>query len=274
MTVHRYPLNHCAAPGTDHHPSLARLLSPASSQGLAQSVAQAASTAHAHGAQIRVDELNSVACRGQPGVSDTFGSALWVLDALFNLAAVGVDGVNIHTLPASVYHPFVLEHSAAGWHWVVDPVYYGMLMFAQAAPPGSRLLSISGPVPQQVRVWATRAANGQAQVVLLNEGARGRSVTLTIPGARAPAAVTWLRAPSIAATGSITLGGQSFGASTQDGLLAGTPQHSDLAPDDHTYSLRLPPASAALLTVPPDSDGAAATPSISRRASGTSAHRR
>ena len=25
VTVHRYPLNHCAAPGTEHHPSLARL---------------------------------------------------------------------------------------------------------------------------------------------------------------------------------------------------------------------------------------------------------
>jgi hypothetical protein len=275
VTVHRYPLNRCSAPGTYHYPSLARLLAPASSQGLAQSVAQAVSAAHARGAQIRVDELNSVACRGQFGVSDTFGSALWVLDALFNLAAVGVDGVNIHTLPASIYHPFVLEHGAAGWQWVVDPVYYGMLMFAQAAPPGSRLLSISGLVPQQVRVWATRAPNGQARVVLINEGSvRGRSVRLTIPGARAPASVMWLRAPSIAATGNITLSGQSFGAGTQTGLLAGTPQPTDLAPDDHIYALRLPPASAALLTVPADSDGGAATPSISRRASGTSAHRR
>jgi hypothetical protein len=272
VTVHRYPLNHCAAPGTEHDPSLARLLAPASSRGLAQSVAQAVSTAHAHGAELRVDELNSVACRGQAGISDTFASALWVLDTLFNLAGVDVDGVNIHTLPASVYHPFVLERTATGWQWVVDPLYYGMLMFAQAAPPGSHLLSISGSVPERIRVWATRAANGQTRIVLINDGSRrGRSIKLDIPGAQPPAAVTWLRAPSIAATANITLGGQSFGAGTQTGLLAGTPQLTTLVPDDHTYALRLPPASAALLTIPARSDDAAATPS--RRASGTSAHR-
>jgi hypothetical protein len=251
VTVHRYPLNHCAAPGTRHHPSLARLLAPRSSEGLAESVAQAVSTAHAHGATLRVDELNSVACRGQAGVSDTFGSALWVLDALFNLAAAGVDGVNIHTLPASVYHPFVLEHTTAGWHWVVDPLYYGMLMFAQAAPPGSRLLSISGSARPNVRIWAVQAPDGQIRVVLINDdGSAGKSVKLDIPRAQAPAALTWLRAPSITATDGITLGGQSFGASTQTGLLAGTPQVTDLAPDDHTYAVRLPPGSAVLLTVP------------------------
>ena len=272
VTVHRYPLNHCAAPGTEHHPSLARLVAPTSSQGLAQSVAEAVSTAHAHGAELRVDELNSAACRGQAGVSDTFGSALWVLDALFNLAGVDVDGVNIHTLPASVYHPFALEHNAAGDQWVVDPLYYGMLMFAQAAPPGSRLLSISGSLSERIRVWATRARNGQTRVVLINDGGlRGKSVKLDIPGANAPAAVTWLQAPSIAATGNITLGGQSFGASTETGLLAGTPQLTELAPADHRYALRLPPGSAALLTLPAGSDDAAITPS--RRASGTNAHR-
>ena len=269
VTVHRYPLNRCAAPHTEHHPSLARLMAPASSRGLARSVAQAVSTAHAHGAELRVDELNSVACRGQPGVSDTFGSALWVLDTLFSLAGVGVDGVNIHTLPASVYHPFVLERTAAGFRWVVDPLYYGMLMFAQAAPPGSRLLSVSGSTRPNVRIWAVRVPDGQTRVVLINAGGRrGRSVKLTIPAAQAPAMLTRLEAPSLTATGNITLAGQSFGDATQTGMLAGTPHLTAVSPDDHTYALRLAPASAALLTIPGDPG---ATPS--RRASGTSAHR-
>jgi hypothetical protein len=205
-------------------------------------------------------------------VSDTFGSALWVLDALFSVAGVGVDGVNIHTLPASVYHPFALERTAAGYRWVVDPLYYGMLMFAKAAPPGSRLLSLSGTLRPNVRIWAVRAPDGQTRVVLINDGSRrARSVDLHVPGAQAPAALTWLRAPSVTATGDITLGGQSFGDGTQTGLLEGTPQLTDLTPDDHVYSVRLPPASAVLLTVPGRS-GDAATPS--RRASGTSAHPR
>ena len=53
---------------------------------------------------------------------------------------------------------------------------------------------------------------------------------LELPGKQSPAAVTWLRASSIAATGDITLGGQAFGVSTQTGLLEGTAQLTELAP--------------------------------------------
>ena len=47
---------------------------------------------------------------GKRGVSDTFASALWVLDTLFNLAAVGVDGVNVHTLPGAAYELFTFRY--------------------------------------------------------------------------------------------------------------------------------------------------------------------
>jgi hypothetical protein len=247
VTVHRYPLNHCSRV----LPTIPRLLSPASSAGLAQSVARAAAVAHAHGARFRVDELNSVSCRGQSGVSNTFASALWVLDALFNMARVNIDGVNIHTLPGSVYHPFVFARTGSLWRWTVDPLYYGMLMFARAAPPGSHLLSTSGSVAPQIRTWATRAPDGQTRVVLTNQSRRAsKYASLRIPGARAAAGLTWLRAPSIAATGGVTLGGQSFGAVTRTGWLTGSQQRIDVASINHTYVVKLPPASAAMLTLP------------------------
>jgi hypothetical protein len=247
VTVHRYPLNHCSSVV----PTIPRLLSAASSAGLAQSVARAAAVAHAHHARFRVDELNSVSCRGQKGVSNTFASALWVLDALFNMARVNVDGVNIHTLPASVYHPFVLSRTGGTWRWTVDPLYYGMLMFARAAPPGSHLLSTSGSVASEVRTWATRTPSGQTRVVLTNQSRRASQyIRLGIPGARAAAGLTWLRAPSIAATAGVTLGGQSFGAVTRTGWLAGNQQRIDVASINHTYAVKLPPSSAAMLTLP------------------------
>ena len=214
VTVHRYPLDRCSGV----LPTIARLLAPASSAGLAQGVAGAATVAHAHDARFRVDELNSVSCRGQKGVSNTFASALWVLDALFNMARVNVDGVNIHTLPASVYHPFVLTRTGSVWRWAVDPLYYGLLMFARAAPPGSHLLSMAGSVGSQGRTWAIRAPNGQTRVVLINQSRHAsRYVSVRIPGARAVAGLTWLRAPSITATAGITFGGQSFGIVTRTG---------------------------------------------------------
>jgi hypothetical protein len=247
VTVHRYPLNRCSSV----RPTIARLLSTASSAGLARSVARAASVAHAHHARFRVDELNSASCRGQRGVSNTFASALWVLDALFNLARVNVDGVNIHTLPASVYHPFVLARTGNVWRWTVDPLYYGMLTFSRAAPPGSHLLSISASVVRPLRMWATRAPNGQTRVVLINESRReSKYVSVRVPGARSAAELTWLRAPSIAAADGITLGGQSFGAATKTGGLTGDRQRIHVAAIKDTYVVKLPPASGAMLTSP------------------------
>jgi hypothetical protein len=247
VTIHRYPLNRCS----NVRPTIARLLSTASSAGLAQSVARAAALAHAHDARFRVDELNSASCRGQKGVSNTFASALWVLDALFNMARVNVDGVNIHTLPASVYHPFVLARTGSVWRWTVDPLYYGMLMFVRAAPPGSHLLSISGSVAPQIRTWATRALNGQTRVVLINQSRQeSKYVSVRVPGARSTAGLTGLRAPSVGATGGITLGGQSFGAVTKTGRLTGNRQRIAVASINDTYVVKLAPASAAMLTLP------------------------
>ena len=95
VTLHRYPLKHCtSAPVT-----ASQLLPTASTTGLANSVARYVALAHAHGLPLRIGEMNSIACGGARGVSDTYASTLWSLDALFEMARVGVDGVNIHTAP-------------------------------------------------------------------------------------------------------------------------------------------------------------------------------
>ena len=59
----------------------------------------------------RRDELRLL--RGRAGVSDTFASALWALDTLFNFASAGVDGVNFHMLPGSHYELFTFARRAA-----------------------------------------------------------------------------------------------------------------------------------------------------------------
>jgi hypothetical protein len=251
VTVHAYPLSHCYSVSNPRYPTLAHLMSRSSSAGLAQSIASQVSAAHARGLTLRVDELNSASCRGQPGLSNTFASALWVLDTLFALASVDVDGVNVHTLPASVYEPFTRTRVGNSWRWRVNPLYYGMLMFTEAAPPGSRLLSISGSVAPQVRTWATRTSTGQTRVVLINEyRKRHEFVRVRIRGATRPAALTSLRAPSLTAAHDITLGGQSFGRDTTTGRLTGEPKLVDVAPVRGAYVLRLPPASAAMLMIP------------------------
>ena len=94
--------------------------------GLAQSILPALATARAHHLKVRVDEMNSVTCGGTPGVSDTFASALWVLETLFALDHAGVSGVNIHMFPTASYAPFSIQELEGTWQAIVHPEYYGL----------------------------------------------------------------------------------------------------------------------------------------------------
>lgn len=252
LTFHRYPLSHCATDRSlPNYATIPNLLSPAASSGLADTVAAAVRAAHDRGRSLRIDELNSVACRGTKGVSDTFASALWVLDALFNFDRVGVDGVNIHTLVLSNYMPFTFTHDGGVWRAQVRPLYYGLLMFARAAPPGSRLLATSGGSSSgAVRTWATRAPDGTVRVLLINDSRR-RTVAVAPPGRTGSGSATLMRltAPSLNSKSGVTIGGQSFGSSTATGSLQGSGHVTALRSVGGRYVVDLPSASAALLMV-------------------------
>ena len=247
VTLHAYPLVNCV-PG--EVPTVSELLSNQSSHGLADGLVSYIDTARAHGVQVRVDEMNGVTCGGARGISDTFTSALWALDTLFEMARVGVDGVNFHTVTGKINEMLVPSFTHGQWHMRVHPEYYGLIMFAQAAPPGSRLLALSGTPAIGVKVWATRAPGGTVRVVLINKHlAHAEYVSLRIPATRAPAAVEQLRAPSMSATSGVTLGGQTMDPQTSTGALAGRAKLVTLAPRAGTYRVRLPAASATMLTL-------------------------
>jgi hypothetical protein len=196
-------------------------------------------------------------------VSDTFASALWALDTLFNMAEVGVDGVNIHTFHNAIYAPFAIGQSGGRWQAEVRPMYYGLLMFARAAPPGSRLLSAASPTPARVpptlRMWATRTPTGRVSVTLINESRRASlTVDVRAPATTPTASATRLRAPAADARTGVTIGGQSFGASTATGRLEGPSREFTVHASGDRFLLRLPPVTATLLTFAP-SDGSPAS---------------
>jgi hypothetical protein len=251
VTFHRYPLNCFAHPGSPKYATIGNLLSDTASAGLAETVTPFVADAHAKGLPLRVDEINSVACAGARGVSNTFASALWTLDTLFAMARAGVDGVNFHTLPGSRYEPFGFTHRGGSWRATVYPEYFGMLMFAQAAPVGSELLPIASTAGPGVRLWATRAPNRTIHVVLINTGASAARVGFAHPsGAAGSATSEELRAPSLTATGAVTIGGQSFGSSTETGRLAGARALTTIKAASGTFTVTTAPDSATLLTIP------------------------
>jgi hypothetical protein len=252
VTFHRYPLRRCnQSASSPLFGSIPNLMSSFSSSGLAAPLARYAAVAHTRGLGFRIDELNSVSCHGKPGVSDAFASALWALDTLFNFAKAGVDGVNIHTFPGASYQLFNFQKTGVGWTASVKPEYYGLEMFAQAAPPGARLLQITGSTGP-VRPWATVSPDGTERVVLINSDAQAaHTVLVRLAGIAGAATLERLTAPGAGATRDVSLGGQSYGPETTTGELTGRDPQPFLLPSSSGYLVELPAASAATLTLFP-----------------------
>jgi hypothetical protein len=269
-TFHRYPLHRCYNTDPLTTPSIPHLLREAASAGIASTVASAVAAAHAHGTALRVDEFNSVSCSGKRGVSDTFAAALWAIDALFHMDRVGVDGVNIHTTATAAYRPFTFRHLHSRWYARVEPLYYGLLTFAQAVPAYSRLLptTVTPPPPQlatpapggrlpgrisvptTIRTWADRGPDGTVRVVIINDSRRF-PVTFAVrpPSPISSVTLSELRAAAINAELHIYSAGRSFGPWSTTGQLPGSPHLRTLSLVQGNYVVRLPPASVDVLTL-------------------------
>ncbi len=248
VTLHRYPLQGCTVPpSSPDYPTIPHLLADTASLTQAEDLAPYVAIAHARGLPIRNDEMNTVACGNVGGVANTFASALWAMDASFQMANVGVDGINIHTAAGYSDQLFSFTRAGSRWRGQVAPEYYGLLMFAQAAPRGARLLPVLGAT-STLRAWATKAPNGRIRVLLINDASHPQALTLHV-GAGATAVVQRLKAPSVRATGHITIAGQSFARNTTTGKLTGHFRTTLLHRRGGAFVVRLPDASAELLTL-------------------------
>jgi hypothetical protein len=246
LTVHTYPLKskRCNGGATLEESDL---FDPQSLQGLASGVNSWEALAHQDGVGVRVDEINSVTCGGQPGFTGSFGPALWALNLLPLYAEDGINGVNFQTRPYTAQNLIQTDHKAAGWRVYVEPEYYGLLAFAQLTPPGSRILSVSAP-KDGLLTWAVRTPQGQTHVVVTNVGNAAVSVAIHASGASGNATVETLRAASggLSAQSGITLGGQKV--SPETGKLSGLNVTATVHPKSGAYSITVPAASAQIVT--------------------------
>ena len=245
LTVHAYPTKHCG--NVDITPD--DLFQTASLQGLAGQIGGWDQVAAAHHLPLRVDEMNSVSCGGERGLSNSFAPALWAVEMLPQLVREGVTGVNFHTIPKSINAILNATQTSAGWRVSAQPEYMGLMAFAQAAPAGARLLKVSAPTVTGLDEWAARAANGAIHVVIVNSSSTAQTVGVSIAGARAGvgASVTRLLAPSLTATSGVTLDGQALSPVT--GALSGNPVASTVSASNGSYDVFAPAASATIVTI-------------------------
>jgi len=242
ITVHAYPLKRC---GSSPELRPTQFFQASSLQGLADMIGGWVRTAAAHRLPLRIDEMNSISCGGQADLSSAFAPALWAVDVLPRIVSAGASGVNFHTIPGTWQSLISAADRRSGWHIRVQPEYYGLMMFAEGAPAGSRMMRISGPAAATLDAWATRARSGQIHVVLINKGLSALRVRLKLP-VTGPATLTRLLSPDLLALDDATLGGQTISLTT--GQLSGTSTATTVAPARGTYALRVPAYSAAMLT--------------------------
>jgi hypothetical protein len=199
-TDHFYPLaRNCSADTRYRCPSIERLLDPERMDNFGFEVYTHASQAAGLGLRYRMDETNTAAARGAPGVSDVAASATWTLDTLFNAACpqppdhpganaacqIGATGVNVHNSERNAffkpeegnayYNAIRYDPTARAGAPTPGPSYYALLLFAQLAEgtTGLRPVALDGSVP--VAAWEVRAG-AQRRLFLINNGAAPATV--------------------------------------------------------------------------------------------------
>ncbi len=192
---------------------------------------------------FRMAETNSCYQGGKPGVSDTFASALWGADLMYQLASAGGTGINFHGGGYGWYTPIAGTRENG---FLARPIYYGMLLFAQAGA-GQLVEGNLEPLDQAplLTAYGLRGITGAINVAAFNKNT-DRGVRLAIDaGQRAPRATALrLFAPRVDDTTDATFGGAPVGAS---GAWSRA-QEETLPFENGTAAIELPPASAALIT--------------------------
>jgi hypothetical protein len=243
VTAHRYPFSACVDAPSPNYPTIARVLSERATAGMAHRIRHAVEIAHSAGLTFRLSELNSVTCGGRPGVSNTFATALWAPDALFELMRVGVDAVNVHVRADAINAAFTLGESGLG----ARPLLYGLILFTRTLGPNARLIELHMHAghAHHLKAWAVEASHRRLSVLLINKGDRLVLAHLRLP-ASGVASVQRLSAPAADSRTGQRLDGQRLGAG---GRWVGRRTVAQIAPTRGGYAVSVPRLSAALVSV-------------------------
>ncbi|KAJ8116872.1 hypothetical protein OPT61_g1806 [Boeremia exigua] len=135
IATHGYPNNICT-PRAANATTLTTYLNHLQTVAWVTAWSGEIAVAKANGFEYHIGETGSAGCHGKPGVSDTFGAALWVLDYTLTAATFGVDRIFFHNGKGGfVYNMWepsdtVLSNGTVTASQGVRPSYYSMLFVA------------------------------------------------------------------------------------------------------------------------------------------------
>jgi hypothetical protein len=243
LTDHYYPLTSCG-----HKPTVSELLGPIVRLKESVMLKTLSDIQRTAGTPMQLDETNNVSCKGQPGVSNSFASALWAADFIARAMRAGLRGVDFHDLPSRPrsYSPIVGE--GASLH--ANPEWYGLLL--TRGLQGTRVLPTDVSTRSELTAQAFLRPDGGLEVLLVDFDAAGTApdrVTLKIHGRAGEGTITRLTAPSASATSDVRLGGAEVATS---GSWHPKPPLAVVHHRGDSLGLTMPASSAALVAIAPE----------------------
>jgi hypothetical protein len=199
--------------------------------------------AAAAGVPFRLAETNSFYNGGAPNVSDSYASALWVIDHLFTIALGGGIGANLHGGGNGDSYTPIADNDGV----VVEarPEYYGAFLCTLAGE-GSVLGTTIDAGSLNVSAYTVQNSPSQMSVILVNKDeTQNLQFTATCPSAVQSASMQVLTGPSLSALSGVTIQGSAV---RPDGSFAPESPFT-LSVSGRTFSGYVPASSATLISV-------------------------
>jgi hypothetical protein len=197
----------------------------------------------AAGVPYRVAETNSFYNGGAPNVSDSYASALWVIDHLFTIAQGGSVGMNLHGGGDSDGYTPIADDDGV----VVEarPEYYGVLLCSLAGQ-GPLLGTTIAAGSLNTSAYTVQNSASQLSLIINNkDSTQNLQFTVTCPSDVQSASLQLLSGPSVSATSGVTIQGSPINSNGSF-----SPQSPyGLAVSSDTFTGYVPAASAALISI-------------------------
>jgi hypothetical protein len=234
MTQHYY-----RGDGMYSNATAANLLSP--DANLVKCLGMLSTASQSTGIPFRLGECNSYFNGGAVGVSNSYASALWVVDFLFNSAQGGAAGVNLHGGGSYAGYTPIADKSGAVVE--VRPEFYGMMLFALAGQ--GTLYQTSLPAGGiNATAYAVKDSSSNMNLVITNnDTTQNLQLTISLPQKASSASLITMtqnapsvEGPSLTATSGVTIQDStiapsgSFSPSSSYSLSAGSSQISCYVP--------------------------------------------
>ncbi|KZT00169.1 glycoside hydrolase family 79 protein [Laetiporus sulphureus 93-53] len=275
LTVEHYPNDNCAAlypgfgPPQDPQSVFPSYLTHASCKSIVAPYLNSSAIALAAGKPFVMFETNTASCGGFPGISDSFGVALWVVDYALQMGASDFSHALLHVGGQDVYYnPFTppLTNQSKIHQWTIGPIFYSVLAVAETLGSSnhSQIIDLASNGDNDYTPGYAVYENGTLMwLALINfmtdpSGANDYTVTISVGGnalgqpSTTPSQIRlkYLLAPSVGEKFNITWAGQTFGGQFEsDGCLrsAETTQTVDCDTANNTCQVTVPAPGFALV---------------------------